>query len=380
MKIPNKIYVALHYSQSGINGYLVVADKEQTKYYQNNKAKADRNSTGGKHQYIDNTAKDGFRIEGFTFEGTYKVWHPDGFTFFVTPRNLYDLIRTSTVINGEVQNKLYFDKDLNLISEVSEILQSTLEEEEKNKNIKDKVKELKFNDKFMLEGYNANEYIYFGRYHVLQASFRENNTVPNQRSKLTHVVYNLNSSKYQLFDTIGSLSLTNDIKQSAHFTKSEDEVLEDIKQYFKDMATSQYNVQYNVISISKKVMKNSDVRLRFIECNLEDLNFKTELPCVTAIELEDGTHEMCSSLYLKNTTTNRYGYGYNSCSYQNTNYETLIKNGLTQCLFKLYSLYEVDGLIKPTNYGVYYTNSSEPFITLDILNHNYKFGYIEYYV
>ncbi len=101
MKIPQKIFVALRYNNDLVRGYMAVADKEETKYCQKAKDVATRNAGGSssKSMYITNEARTGFRVIDYTHDGLL-IEHPDGFSFFISPRNMYDLIRTCEIKIG----------------------------------------------------------------------------------------------------------------------------------------------------------------------------------------------------------------------------------------------------------------------------------------
>ncbi|WNA15788.1 hypothetical protein XaC1_145 [Xanthomonas phage XaC1] len=356
MKTPQKLYFALNYNYEAIRGYVVIADKQHTKGYLDKKARADRSAGQNcKELFLDNTPSDGFRVSDFDYSGMFWIEHPQGFNVSITARNMYDLMRTSTIINGEIQNKLYFDMDLNLISEVSEILASNVAVEEKRQAQQKAAKELKLNQKFSIPTYNgSNEYIFISRLHVMEAT-KEGGTLPPSTSKLQYLYFDPIKSVF-ITNTELNITLQDSYEDSLHFRSLEHALRE-----FKNFNISSSN---NIIAVSAKPIKYKDIKTRFVETPLSELVFSNNYPRLSVIE-ENGNYRFLGRINNKNG--------------QNITYDQALKEFAV--VFDVFHLVEEDGLTLRTRNYWYYSRSSNNCITVnDVEKLPFKTGYLEYYI
>lgn len=280
MKIPQKIYVALRYGNDLVRGYLAVADKEETKYCQKAKDRADQAAgRSKKSMYITNEAREGFRVIDYTSDGML-IEHPEGFSFYITPGNMYDLIRTCTIVNGEIDNKLYFSDTLTLISEVSEILSDKLNAEETLKKRKELLKSMKFNDTFF---HNKEECVMIGRYHFLLTSAYGYEV--NASSKLMYVYKDVVKGTYYA-ETEPLPSLKKGAVPSSHFQHNEEDALQEALNYFNKVDRYQ-RTNFPYLAVSKKPIKPANLKTRFIECELSELNVSSSYPRISVISQND---------------------------------------------------------------------------------------------
>ncbi len=365
MKIPQKIFVALRYNNDLVRGYMAVADKEETKYCQKAKAAAIRNSgSSSKSMYITNEAKTGFRVIDYTHDGLL-IEHPEGFSFFISPRNMYDLIRTCEIKNGDIDNKLYFDDKLLLISEVSEILSDTLDAEAKLKQRKELLKNMKFNDHFY---HNSHECVFIGRRHfLLSASYSTGEL--NSSSKLYYIYKVLSTGKIEV-EVSPLPALNKEIVNKPHFTGTEDEAVQEAIEYLSS-ASQRGRYSVNFAGVSKKPIKPQDVKTRFIECDLSELVLSSEIPRISVIKNDDGTFSYFKGFVYYNTQNTWRSY------YSYADYNTIDsydkKYYVTKQLKKENNYYTIVGLYSDDSTGsVRFTEKVQDLkITV---------GYLEYYV
>lgn len=356
MKTPQKLYFALNYNYEAIRGHVVIADKQHTKGYLDKKARADRSAGQNcKELFLDNNPSDGFRVSDYDYSGMFWIEHPQGFNVSITARNMYDLMRTSTIINGEIQNKLYFDMDLNLISEVSEILASNVAVEEKRQAQQKASKELKLNQKFTIPTYNSStEYIFIARMHVMEAT-KEGATIPPSTSKLQYLYFdpikNVFSTSVEL-----NLNLQDSYEDSLHF-KSLEQALRDFKNF-------NINSGNNIIAVSTKPIKYKDIKTRFVETPLSELVFSNNYPRLSVIE-ENGNYKFLGRINNQNG--------------QFITYEQALKE--YRVVFDVFSLDEEDGLlIRVRNYWSYSRSYNNCITVTDVEKLPFKTGYLEYYI
>jgi len=366
MKLPQKIYVALRYGTDLVRGYMAVADKEETKYCQKAKDRADVCAgRSKKSMYVTNEAREGFRVIDYTTDGML-IEHPEGFSFYITPRNMYDLIRTCTIVNGEIDNKLYFSDTLTLISEVSEILSDTLSAEETLKKRKELLKSLKFNDTFF---FGKEECVMVGRYHFLTTNSYGSEI--NSSSKLMYVFKNVSNGKYcvevEPLPNIKKGSLQNNF-----FSETEEEVLKYATEHFKNL--DRYGrPNFSYLALSKKPIKPAHLKSRFVKCELSELKITSQYPRISVIRDSNGELSYFNGF--------RY-YEYSSYSY-GSNYRTGVDYNSIDTKAKKY--YQVKPLKKDGEIYViserYNERESEmvsfscPVSELDI-----EVGYVEIYL
>lgn len=366
MKLPEKIYVALRYTTDLIRGYLVIADKEETKYCQKNKDKADICAgRSGKSMYITNEAREGFRVIDYTSDGML-IEHPEGFSFYISPRNMYDLIRTCTIVNGDINNKLYFSDTLTLISEVSEILSETLQREENLAKRKELLKSLKFNDHFK---YDKNECVMIGRYHVL--SLNQYGYELNSKSKLMYIFKNLGTGKYMVEpEPLPNLKFGS---KAGTFFDNQDYALQLAKNQFDSV--DQYGRRnYQYVGISTKPIKAEQIKSKFIECELSELEVTSAYPRISVIALDDGTYKYFAGFqYYKNNQYSSWGSNYSSCSYSDVDSHER-KYYMTKFLRKEGELYYVQD-----RYNSYNDDDRNQF-RCEVSKLNIKVGYLEFYL
>ena len=364
MKIPQKIYVALRYGNDLVRGYMAVADKEETKYCQKAKDRADQEAgRSKKSMYVTNEAREGFRVIDYTNDGML-IDHPEGFSFYITPRNMYDLIRTCTITNGEIDNKLYFSDTLTLISEVSEILSDTLNAEENLKKRKELLKNMKFNDTFY---YNKNECVMVGRYHFLTGSTYGSEL--NSSSKLMYVYKEVKSGTYHA--EVSPLPSLKGVTQNNFFTESEEEVLKLALEHFNSV--DRYGRRnFSYAAVSKKPIKPEHLKSRFVECTLAELEITCSYPRISVIA-ENGEYKYFNGFrYYDNS-----GYSWNTGYRGGVDYFSIDS--------KDRKYYHTKNL---TKHGEFYTiesRYSEPEsemirFTCPVADLNIKVGYLEFYL
>lgn len=365
MKLPEKIYVALRYSTDLIRGYLVIADKEGTKYCQKNKDKADICAgRSGKSMYITNEAREGFRVIDYTSDGML-IEHPEGFSFYISPRNMYDLIRTCTIVNGDIDNKLYFSDTLTLISEVSEILSETLQKEDNLAKRKELLKSLKFNDIFK---YNKNECVMIGRFHIL--SMNQYGYELNSKSKLMYIFKNLGTGKYQV-ESEPLPNLKFGTKTSDHFD-NQDDALQLAKNQFNTV--DQYGRRdYQYVGISTKPIKAEQIKSNFVECELSELQVNSAYPRISVIVMNDGTYKYFAGYQYYKSSSYSWSSNYSSCNYSQID-EHQRKYYLTKPLRQEGELYYVHD-----RYATYNDEDRNQF-NCPVSELTIKVGYLEFYL
>lgn len=367
MKIPQKIYVALRYDKDLVRGFMAVADKEETKYCQKAKDRANYNAGRNcKSMYITNTANEGFRVIDYTNDGML-VEHPDGFSFFITPRNMFDLIRTCTITNGQIDNKLYFDENLTLISEVSEILSDNLLNEEKLKKRAELLKSLKFNDEF---SYNGKTQIMVGRRHILTPSSYYSTEICSN-SKLYYVFMEKETGIFNA-EVKPLPSLSKEIKNNSHFTKTEDEVFEEVQKYFKSVDKNGY-VKFPYFGISKKPIKKSQLKYKFTPCELSEIVVSNNCQRISVIKHSDDKFGYFGGFRNYVSTGYSWSSGYNSSTYS-----TIDCNKEKYYVQK--EMIKVDNIFMTKN--SFYSINEEDMkrFTCPVQELSLEVGYLEYYL
>lgn len=365
MKIPQKIYVALRYGTDLVRGYLAVADKEETKYCQKAKARADQAAYNSKKSmYITNEAREGFRVIDYTSDGML-IEHPDGFSFYITPRNMYDLIRTCTIVNGEIDNKLYFSDTLTLISEVSEILSDTLNAEETLKKRKELLKSMKFNDTFF---HDKEECVMIGRYHFLLTNSYGYDV--NSSSKLMYVYKNVNKGTYYA-ETEPLPSLKKGAVPSTHFNETEEDALQEALTYFKQLDRYQ-RTNFPYLAVSKKPIKPANLKTRFVECELSELNVSSSYPRLSVI-VQNDEYKFFNGYRYYESSHYSWGSSYRGgCDYSNIDTKT-------SKYYNVKELQIVDGIYSIKER---YTEKDHEMIrfTCPVSELKIKVGYLEFYL
>jgi|AGFS01.1.fsa_nt_gi hypothetical protein len=202
MSIPKKFYVSRCYrSTEEILGFMVVADAEHTKAFQKKKETADRWGDNRLPKiYVENTPQTGFQMvtnvsRYSTSNVVWRVRHPEGFEFEITSDNFMDLIETSTIIEGAIQEELFFTETRKLVSTKTKLFADLIKKEEKAEEKKNLLSEIKEGDLFRTDSSKNDLYQYCGKYHVLVMNKNKELCIPEKSSK-KEVVLNTNTGKY----------------------------------------------------------------------------------------------------------------------------------------------------------------------------------------
>lgn len=211
MALPTKFYVTRIYrSTEEVLGFMVVADAEHTKAVQKRKETADRWASGSKIGpiYVDNVPKTGFQMvtnvsRYSTSNVVWRVRHPEGFEFEITSDNFMDLIETSTITEGLIQEELFFTETRKLVSTKTKLFADLIKQEEKAKEKKNLIAELKEGDIFQIDNSKNDTYQYCGKYHMLTMNKNKELCIPDKSSK-KDVVLNTTTGKYFIRNSMSS--------------------------------------------------------------------------------------------------------------------------------------------------------------------------------
>lgn len=286
MKIPEKFYVSRNYrSTEEVLGFMVVADAEHTKAFEKKKATADRWSNGKLPAiYVDNKPKTGFQIvtnvsRYSTSNVVWRVLHPEGFEFEITSHNFCDLIQTSTVIDGAIQEELFFTENRMLVSSKTKLYAELIKQEEKKEQQKELISEFVPGDKFKFAGewatsYKNNEYLYCGSYHMLVMNKNKPLCIPEKSSK-KEVIMNLATGKLMIRTKISD----REIEKSGFQEVDRGKVIEKLNDEYRDhTAISTYNydplADYYVLSLcgDNKPFKRDACTVEYSEISTKSIN------------------------------------------------------------------------------------------------------------
>lgn len=219
MAIPKKFYVSRNYrGTEEVLGFMVVADAEHTKAFQKKKETADRWARGSQVEpiYVDNVPRTGFQIvtnvsRYSTSNVVWRCYHPEGFEFEITSDNFMDLIQTSTIIEGAIQEELFFTDNKKLVSTKTKLFAKEIALEEKKAEQATLLSTIEEGDIFEFAEENYREmykdkYQYCGKYHVLVMNKTKPLCVPEKSSK-KEVIQNLTTGKYHIRSKISHISI-----------------------------------------------------------------------------------------------------------------------------------------------------------------------------
>lgn len=288
--IPKQILVARRSSDMNVHGSLVSADKQHTKKFIETRDKIIKNSNM-EPIIIDNTARTGFYIVSSCIVGVnpkYGVWqlsHPDGFIVNVSTDSFAELIENTTIINGQIQDELFFDNKMNLISENCPSYKLLFNADELNKDNRKTREDLKIGSKLQRiikvadeEGDIENqeidmvhELVYMGKYHFLRMHRNYGRFEMATRSRLLHVIYNKTKDLYTTEANMDNyIPLSTDTTISSY---SKDVVVEILKTHFYKLRTAnkpkvlhyyRYGNDYVVMNVCTKPIKMEDLKAEYI--------------------------------------------------------------------------------------------------------------------
>ena len=289
--LPEKIYVAIQTRGNDEKvGFMVIADKEETKTVQKKIESANKWAAGyyGKGYtsiYIDNKPKTGFKLvtnvsRYSTSNVVWRIKHPAGFEFEITSDNMCDLLETNTIVNGEFQDELFFTQDRKLVNQKTKLFSKMVEAQEFKDEAKEKVKNISPGTviAFKLLGYDkvSEELLYCGKVHAI---CQPNNAAYNipEKSTLCPVLKCMKTGNYYVTSAINSNF--DIIQENVEFTI--EEVLEGIKntnnkrhsKYIsggpnvklpyhvdvKPFKSDKLTVQYEQVSSISKELRSEDV-------------------------------------------------------------------------------------------------------------------------
>ncbi|AMM43664.1 hypothetical protein FDG95_gp099 [Pectobacterium phage vB_PcaM_CBB] len=220
--IPEKFYVTRVYrSAEEVLGWMVVADKEHTKAFQEAKRKADAWATpyhrhgqtnpdpGMEAIYVDNTPRKGFRMvtnvsRYSTSNVVWRIMHPEGFEFEITSDNLCDLLETNTIIEGEFQDEMFFTHNKKLVNEKTKLFADLIEREEKKKELKEKAKDMPLGTRLIYKHYKGNRtFMYCGKAHAITVNANKPFQL-SAKSSLRIVVKEISTGQYHMLSSVSS--------------------------------------------------------------------------------------------------------------------------------------------------------------------------------
>ena len=213
--IPEKFYVTRVYrSSEEVLGWMVVADKEHTKAFQDAKKKADSWATPYKGEgmeaiYVDNKPRKGFRMvtnvsRYSTSNVVWRIMHPEGFEFEITSDNLCDLLETNTIIEGEFQDEMFFTHNKKLVNEKTKLFSDLIKREEKKKEQKEKAKEMPIGTRLIYKHRNGNRlFTYCGKAHAISVNVNKPYQL-SAKSSLRIVVQETRTGEYHMLSSVSS--------------------------------------------------------------------------------------------------------------------------------------------------------------------------------
>lgn len=287
--IPEKFYVTRNYrSTEEVLGFMVVADSEHTKGFLKKKETADSWARGSKVGpiYVDNIPKTGFQIvtnvsRYSTSNVVWRVCHPEGFEFEITSDNFMDLIQTSTIVEGSIQEELFFTANKKLVSSKTKLFADLIKQEKKNEQQKELISEFVEGDKFKLGGdYGKSyptEYLYCGSYHMLVMNKNKELSIPEKSSK-KEVIMNLTSGEMFIRNKISD----REIVKTGHTTIDRSHIIHKLNTEKRDYTkpqTNSYDIlsDYYVLALcgDKKTFKRDECVVDYEEVN--PLTIRSEL-------------------------------------------------------------------------------------------------------
>lgn len=209
LKIPKVISVVrrsvVYNDGAYVFGQEVDGDNQKLKRYTDKIERFKRNC-GGK-SFIDvvdfeNVPTSGYRL--YTHQSTYKIetvqlLSPLGFVTNISVANLFDLISSSVINNSKIEDELFYDDKMNLISVNSVGYQTLIKNAKKDNDIKETAAEVEVGDILVTREVSSNvpivKYVYCGKYHVMSAKNRFSFSMKTA-SELMHVLKNMDTDQY----------------------------------------------------------------------------------------------------------------------------------------------------------------------------------------
>lgn len=255
MAIPEKFYVTRRYRGSEeILGFMVVSDAEHTKAFQKKKETADRWASGSGVEpiHVQNIPRTGFHIvtNVSRYSTSNVVWrclHPEGFEFEITSDNFMDLIQTSTIYEGAIQEELFFTANKKLVSTKTKLFAKEIEIQEKKAEQASLLATIEAGDIFEFADADrrksySDQYQYCGKYHVLVMNKNKPLCVPEKSSK-KEVIKNVRTGKYIIRNNISSY----EIRKCAHSTIDRAQVVEALNTTLRDPFTVTGGKAYEIL-------------------------------------------------------------------------------------------------------------------------------------
>lgn len=292
MAIPEKFYVTRNYrGTEEVLGFMVVADAEHTKAFQKKKETADRWARGSQVEpiYVNNVPRTGFQIvtnvsRYSTSNVVWRCYHPEGFEFEITSDNFMDLIQTSTIVEGAIQEELFFTENKKLVSTKTKLFAKEIAREEKKATQADLLASLAEGDifEFADEGYRQNyqsKYQYCGKYHVLVMNKTKPLCVPEKSSK-KEVIQNLTTGKYYIRTKISHI----DIRKCGHSPINREHVVEALNVTLRDPFTPKGGSAYEplddhydlFVAGNTKPFKKSDCTVEYTDIDPRTIRHYTD--------------------------------------------------------------------------------------------------------
>lgn len=214
LKIPNIISVVRRSVTFGnavhVHGAELDGDNQKIKRYTDRRDRFKKNCGGDFLDVIDieNKPTKGYRL--FTHQNTYKVefvqlLSPLGFVTNISIANLFDLISSSTINNSLIEDELFYDDKMNLISTNSIGYKNLISSAKKVSETKKAAECVEVGDILVTRpasgaassnpASSAIKYLYCGKYHVLSSK----NNFPlsiKPASELLHVMKDIDSGRF----------------------------------------------------------------------------------------------------------------------------------------------------------------------------------------
>lgn len=295
-KKPSKLtvvrYFISEYSAGATNlichGFVIPADNKELKKYINPYEKIAAYANG--KMRLADLELDNEPVSGYQFvysnkyhdKSLYWIMHPEGFRFVISSMQYRDLVNSCTIINGKIQDGLFFDNNMNLMSENTTAFKNSVAAQKRQEKNKEVSSELTVGCT-LIHKKDSRKLVYCGKVHFLSNSALSFLQLKKSSSAF-HVFHDEVDDRY--IATSNTASGTYDVSTSLIKKIDINDVVDKCNIQIKNkIVFGDYKFFSNsvepILASLKKI--NIDKNLEFEYTNVDKLHFiRTSLPSSVA--------------------------------------------------------------------------------------------------
>lgn len=360
IKIPKRIIIVRHYTNNSygtdeytINGSAMACDNKELKKFT---SKYERTKNLYKSNPVcdlefDNNPISGYKIypiQNYTKNFEFaKIVHPSGTIINIPIKNIFDLMCTSKIENGIVQDELFFDENMWLVGVNSTRWKRIKELEELAEKARANRDAIKIGSVIITN--DGKKKTYCGKLHALYVK-KSMDFVVHDASELLHIFWDWDKNVYQITKNIANNNYI--ISQTVVDVDINKVLNECNEQIINCIDTSDFFDSHNFpfhentpILFNQKKFKYSDVKYQIIEGDYNSFDKKQMLTLINKLDLIEDNGEYFLPITFRSDNISNYHWSAKHNFTRHLKYKNGYNNNCSNVMLVCVKVQFVDGVL-----------------------------------